>query len=255
MSTPIPYDLATRTLAGETVVVLYQLDLNPIGVNDIYNFTQNVNDGSQTSGGAYTGNQISFLGQQFTGIDLEVSGFEWSGTGAAPQPTVTFSNVNRYMSGLVVSANDLIGARLVRYRTFARYLDGASDASQQATSYQTDIFTVAQKTKHDKRQIEFRLKSVIDQQGRMLPRRLVLRDTCGLRYRRWNPIANSGSGAWDYTLAMCPYVGSPMYDVNGNPVGSPLLDRASQKFATCCKVRYGAGPYPFGGFPGVDATH
>lgn len=241
--TTTPMTAATQALSGETIISLYQLDLTVLGEPSVIYFTKEMHN---VTGTGY----VSFMGRQYTSFDVEVSGFEWSGMGPMPQPTVSLSNVNLFMSGLILQYSDLIGATLSRLRTFARYLDDGSDASAASTSYMLDVFVVTQKTMHNKKQVEFRLSSALDQTGRELPNRLVLRDICGFRYRNWNPALGGGAGGFDYSKAVCPYTGGSSYDANGNSTTGPN-DRCSKHFATGCKPRFGAGPYPMGAYPGV----
>lgn len=234
------YSESAQAISGEEIVFLFQIDLNPIGVNSILFFCKNPLDST-------TNALVSFLGQPYEGIDVEAGGFDWAGSGASSQPTLRISNVGTFASGLLIQYGNLIGATVNRVRTFGRFLDGHSDAAIASTSYQIESFRVEQKNSHNKVFAELRLASVIDQEGRMLPARRVLRDTCLWRYRGYVADTNS----WDYSKATCPYVMENYFDVNGNVSQGKVQDLPSKRFDTCCKPRFGAGPYPFGGFRGV----
>lgn len=235
---------ATQQLGGETVVFLYQLDLTPIGEPSVLYFTREM-------GGIGGSTVISFGGTIYEFVDIDASGFEWTGVGSNPQPRLRLSNVTSFASGLLLQYGDLIGASLHRIRTFARFLDGGSDAAYSGTAglgYTMESYRIDQKVTHNKVFIELALASAMDQEGRMLPMWTALRDTCRFRYRIWN----APTGSYDYSRATCPYTGGGAFDINGNPV-TPDLDRASLKDETCCVQRFGAGnPRPFGGFKGMS---
>jgi lambda family phage minor tail protein L len=238
------YTESAQASGGEQIVILYQVDLNPLGVNEILCFCKHTSD-------PVTGMLISFLGQTYEGVDVDSDGLEWAGAGASPQPTIRISNVGTFASGLLVQYGNLIGATVTRIRTYGRFLDGHSDAAVAASQYQVESFRVEQKIAHNKVFVQLRLASVIDQEGRMLPQMRILRDTCQWRYRGYN----ANTGAWDYSKATCPYTAEGYFDINGNGVGSMEQDLPSKRFDTCCKPRYsGIGPYPFGGFRGVNAS-
>jgi lambda family phage minor tail protein L len=235
------YTESAQAAGGEAVVILYQIDLNPIGTNEILCFCKHGTDPTSSQ-------LVSFLGQSYEGVDVDGGGFEWAGTGASPQPILRLGNVGSFASGLLLQYGNLIGATVTRIRTYSRFLDGHSDAAIAASQYQVESFRVEQKNAHNKVFAELRLASVIDQEGRMLPAMRVLRDTCQWRYRGYN----ADTGTWDYSKASCPYVLENYYDVNGNFVLSKTQDVPSKRFDTCCKPRYNSvGPYPFGGFRGV----
>lgn len=237
---------AAQALDGETPIMLFQLDLTPLGeVGTVLYFCNYGMD-------PLTHALVSFGGVSYEGIDVDASGFELTGQGAIPQPTLRISNVNSFASGLLLQYGNLIGANVNRVRTFARYLDGHTDASLVYGAnppYQLDTYRVEQKIAHNKVFAELRLASPIDQEGQMLPKHRVLRDTCGSRYRGYVAATDS----FDYSKATCPFAADVFFDINGNIISNRSGDTPSKKFATCCKPRFPtATAYPFGGFPGVQ---
>lgn len=232
---------AAAALGGEAVISLYEVDLNPIRVNSILRFCSHANAAGNAN--------VVFLGNTYQTLDVEAAGFEWTSQGPIPQPTLKLSNVTNIISSLLRDYRDLIGARVTRIRTFARYLADGADATLASQSYTTDIYSIERKTAHNKQYVEWRLSAAMDQEGRMLPNRLILRDSCQWRYRRWN------GTAWDYSQATCPYTGGAMFDMNGAPTGDPTRDVCSKRVATGCRVRFnsvGQDVLPFGGFPSVS---
>lgn len=216
-------------------VTFYQLDLTDLGANTILYFTPtNIN-----------GDPITWKGNTYTYVDVEAEGFEWSGTGPIPQPTLRVTNVNYVFSSLVRDYDDLIGATLTRRRTFRSFIDGADTA---ATDFEfpVDIYVVDRKTLHNKRIVEWQLASAIDQKGVTLPGRQVLRDTCTHVYRSYN----AATGTFDYSEATCPYTGTSYFDLSES-VTSMSRDVCSKSLAGCRK-RFGQnGNLPTRAFPGV----
>lgn len=227
-----------QSLEMDNIVTLYQIDTTPIGGDAIFYFTKRMRET----------NYISFGGIQYAAIDISATGFLWDGNGAFPTPTIQVSNVANLLTAIVIELKDLCGAKFTRIRTFEQYLDdGANPDSTQM--FAPDIYTIEQKTKHNKVYIEWQLSSILDQSGRQLPGRTILRDVCTHTYRIWN----ATTGTFDYTNASCPYSGSACYDENDKAVSASLDDCGRR--LTSCKLRFGAnGQLPTRAFPGVART-
>lgn len=224
--------LASQSLEPGDLVQLYIIDLSPIGVNEQWPFCP-------------TGN-CTFRGISFVKADVEAEGFEWSGQGTAPQPRLRMTNATRLISAELTAHEDLIGARLTRFRTYKQFLDDGASPNPDAM-FSPDHYVFEQLSGENKFQVEWVLSAAMDQQGRMIPGRVIVRDFCLWRYRIWNPT----TGAFDDSKAQCPYKGTASFDAKGNPT-TPDKDRPGRTLATCCKPRFGENAeYPFGGFPGV----
>lgn len=227
-----------QSLEMGNVVVLFQLDTTVIGGTETFCFTKRMRENGP----------ISFGGVIYNPIDIEASGFLWNGNGSFPTPTLQVSNVANLLTAVVIELKDLCGAKLTRIRTFETYLDDGATPDPTAT-FQPDIYTVEQKTKHNKVFIEWQLSSIIDQTGRQLPGRTMLRDVCTHTYRIYNAATNS----FDYVNASCPYTAAASFDENDNPVISSS-DKCGRRL-TSCKKRFGAnGQLPTRAFPGIART-
>ncbi|ACL61762.1 phage minor tail protein L [Methylobacterium nodulans] len=228
---------AGQSLTPGDLVALFIIDLSPLRVNQQFAFTS---EADRARG------PLKFRGITYTPLDVKAEGFELTGQGAMPQPKISVSNATRLMSSATLLYQDLIGAKLIRTRTYAQFLDDGETPDPEA-AYTQDIYRFEQKTEHSKHQIVWNLAADMDQEGRELPGRLVIRDICLWPYRRWDEDAQ----AFDYSHVKCPYNGAQCYDRFGNPT-TPDKDEPSRHVATCCKVRFGAdAQLPFGGFPGV----
>ena len=187
---------------------------------------------------------VTFGGITYTPIDIEATGFEWSGSSAFPNPTLRMSNVTQLASALVISYGDLIGATVTRIRTFDQYLDdGATPDPLQM--FQPDVYQVEQKTKHTRTSIEWKLSASIDQQGVMIPGFPLVRDYCNHVFRFYD----AANDVMKYERATCPYTG-PYFDISNNSTTNPAQD-ACPKTLTGCRARFGTDPLPFKGVPGL----
>jgi lambda family phage minor tail protein L len=181
---------------------------------------------------------IVWQGQTYQMIPIEADGFELSGD-KFPRPKLRVANIQGIFSSIVNSYYDLIGAKIIRKRTTARYLDaanfvGGNPNANPAEHYPDDIFYIRRKTNENQLLIEFELGSSLDLSGVMLPQGVVLANTCRFKYR--------GEG--------CQYSGGPVANSNDGPTSNPALDDCSRTVKGC-KLRFGAnGELPFGGYPG-----
>lgn len=226
----------SQKLEPSAIVSLFKLDTMKLGGPVLY-FTMSSRVG---------GSKIVFGGITYEPIDIEFEGLEMTGVGSLPTPKVRLANNNNIVQALVNSYGDLNGSELVRIRTYARFLDGEPDADPLAY-FGPDRFRVERMSEDTPEQVEWELSTAIDQEDKMIPGRTIIAGTCLWRYREWNPIA----GAFDYSMAQCPYTGSQSYDINDQPV-TAALDKPSRRLS-CCRTRFGANnPLPFGGFPGAS---
>lgn len=220
---------ASQHLEVGDLVSLYTIDVSPLGVPNMWHFTN--------------GTECAFRGTSYVSADIETEGFEWNGQGAMPQPKISVANATRMLSSITAQFNDLVGAKLIRLRTLRKYLDGEASANP-AEVYAADIYTFEQKVAHDKNVMEWTLSAAMDQQGKMIPGRKVIRDVCLWRYRRW-----TGS-AFDYSKVQCPYAGAAYFDKNG--LATTADQDACGRHVSDCKLRFGNNAeLPHGGFPGV----
>lgn len=226
-------EMQVQRLEMDALVEMFQLDATGLG-GDIYYFTASSNDYDV----------VVFDGIEYTPVEIEASGFEWSGKGAWPTPHIKINNNNLVMTALVITYQDLLGAYLTRIRTFRQFLDDG-DTPDPTQIFPLDIYRVERKVSQNKNFIEWELSAAVDQQGRMIPGRQVLRDACTHIYRSYV------NGAFDYTKASCPYTGTALFDVNDNSTLDPRKDICGKRLSSC-KARFGqTATLPTRAFPGV----
>lgn len=225
---------ASQSLEPGVMVVMYELDLTDLG-GSILRFASTVD----------LNQPIYFGGERYMPIEIEARGFEWNGQGTLPTPTLRISNAEYIASSVAREYNDLLGATVTRIRTFSQFLDNGVDPDPGAR-FADDIYKIEQKKTQNKVFIEWELSASLDQQGRMLPGRQVLRDACTHAYRHYN----SDKMAFDYSKATCPYSGKNCFDESGQAV-TEELDRCGMKISDCRK-RFGQhAELPTRAFPGL----
>jgi lambda family phage minor tail protein L len=226
----------SQSFSPDDLVVLFELDATSIG-GSILRFTSS----------AWEDKEIKFDANTYSPVPVEAEGFEWNGRGTFPTPTLRISNVNKVASAAVIDYEDLLGATVKRIRTFRQFLDDGASPDTTAT-FPIDIYKVERKTAHNKVFIEWELSSAIDQEGRKLPARQVLRDACTHRYRTWN------GSTFNYTDVTCPYVGTALFDEIGtslDPTTEQAKDRCGKKLSDC-RLRFTEhGKLPTRAFPGL----
>lgn len=153
-----------QLMATDPLVELFELDCSQIG-GVVYRFTPMTNNNLT---------EIQFAGQVWQPVPIQSDGFSYSGVDAPAKPTLTISNVLMQLMSPVISLNDLVGAKLTRYRTFERFLSTGS--SPDATAYlPKDVFYISKKIVQNKINIQWELTSALDRSNAHIPRRLFLR--------------------------------------------------------------------------------
>lgn len=186
---------------------------------------------------------LRWRGNDYAALPIEAEGFEVSGKGPYARPRIRISNALGLGTAMNKQFNDLLGAKVTRWRTFSRYLDQGVTPDPNA-HLPVDIYYVDMKSRQNKAEVEWELASILDQQGMMLPGRQVLKHGCQLQYRVWD------GSTFRYDNVSCPYVGSQYFDETDTPVTGPASDRCSQQLSGCLK-RFPGTRVPFGGFPMV----
>jgi lambda family phage minor tail protein L len=216
-------------------VILYELDATSIG-GPLYRFTANLK---------LVGQPVVWQGNTYIPWAIKEEGFEWSGQGTIPRPTLAVSNYQSLISGLILTYADLVGAKVTRKMTLVKYLDavnfpgGVNPTADPNAYWPDEIFFVNRKINEDKNSVTFELVSSFDLEGVKLPRRYVVQNVC----------------LWKYRSAECGYAGGPVATTDDVPTSDPNLDDCGLRVSSC-KLRFGAtSPLPFGGFPSVGLTN
>jgi len=184
---------------------------------------------------------IWWQGQQYDAWPMEAQDFTRTG-GQQPRPILSVGNVNGSISALCMHFQDMIGARVIRRRTFAKYLDAANFPGGNANAdplqeMPPEVWAIDRKASEDDQTVSFELASPLDFGDAQLPGRQIIASRCG-----W--ITRGG-----YRGPYCGYAGPPVADADDQPTSDITRDRCSGRVAGC-KLRFGANnPLPYGGFP------
>lgn len=224
-----------QRLEREPRIYLYEIDATKYG-DGILRFTPMV-DGTDTF-------QVWFAGVQYLRLPITAEGFEWSGTGTAPRPTLSLTAEDLSLLGMINRKQDLVGCPVKRIQTHRKYLDDGVAANPSAV-YPVDSYVIERKASQKRRLLAFELSTPMDQQGKKLPARQVIRDTCLHRFRYWS------GGKWNYNGVTCPYAGAAMYEPNGSPTADPTKAKCGKRIKDCT-IHFGQdATLPMFAFPGV----
>lgn len=234
MTTPETITSEIQRLEPSAIVELFEMDATNFG-GEVLRFHAGTNGLRQN---------LVWQGSAYTAFPIESSGFDVSGNGQLPRPKLRVANVTGAITFLTLEYDDLLGAKITRRRTLAKYLDavnfpgGTNPSADPDAEFASDIFFVDRKVSETRDVVEFELAAAFDVAGVQLPRRQIIQNVC----------------TWRYRGGECGYTGTNYFDANDAPVGSAGLDVCGKRLASC-EARFGANnPLPFGSFPAAGLT-
>ena len=237
MSVPVS---ELQKLAPSAIIELFEIHLVTAihGANTVFRFHSGTN--------AINNGNIVWAGNTYIAFPIEATGFEYNGNGQLPRPKLVVSNILRYVTSLLLAVNDtspgndLNGAKFIRIRTLARYLDAANFTGGNANADPTaefprEIYYLDRKVTESREFVEWELAAAFDLVGVRAPKRQCIANLC----------------QWVYRSAECTYTAGAFFDANNNSVGSAASDVCGKRL-TSCATRFGVyAQLPFGSFPGV----
>lgn len=188
---------------------------------------------------------IWWQGNEYSPWPIEGKGFARTGQGQQPAPRLSVGNVDGTISAICLYTQDMVGAKVRRRRTLARFLDArnfpeGNPEADPTEELPVEEWFVEQKAAETNETVEFELASALDFNGVQLPRRQIVANVC-----MWLMIGG-------YRGPQCGYTGAAMFDRDDNPVADPSLDKCGGRLSSC-KCRFGANnSLPFGAFPAAD---
>ena len=224
-----PLSQEIQRVAPSAIIEVYELHLSRRlhGTGAVYSFHAGVNMKAQA--------QSIYWGQrEYTALPIEAEGFEYNGQGQLPRPKLRISNQFGLVSALLLvvnnpstgtPGNDLIGAKLVRRRTLARYVDDRNfpddwnpyGVPDPTAEFPSEVYYISRKTAETRDLVEFELAASFDLAGVRAPRRLCIANMCN----------------WVYRSAECGYTGDAYFNDNDQPVSSAAQDVCSKRLAAC----------------------
>lgn len=221
---------AITQLEQDVLLELFDIDFTKFG-GDVYHFCNQTNE---------LGQPIVWQGVTYLPYPISADGFELKNTGASNRPNITLSNLYGLVTAVVEDYQGGVGAVVTRRQVYAQHLDAANfakgnpnaDPNQQLVSR----YVIERYSSLNSQSATFELAVPSETDGVMLPRRIIVANTCGWTYR--------GDG--------CGYTGHAVADEFDKPTDDPEKDKCS-KCLQGCRARFGKkAVLPFGGFVGVD---
>lgn len=214
-----------QKLEPGSLVELFELDATEIG-GEWLRFHNNDNTGI-----------IYWQGNEYDPWPLECEGFARTSS-QPPMPKMRVGNLEGSISNLCATFGDMLGSRVIRRRTFARYLDatnfpGGNPSANPDQEFTPEIWYVERKAFEDHFMVEFELASAMELNGVMLPRRQIIANMCPSSYRS----------------ADCGYTGPPVATLLDAPTSDLTLDRCSKRLGSCKLRVWPNDVLGFGGFP------
>jgi lambda family phage minor tail protein L len=185
---------------------------------------------------------VIWRGNKYFPAPIHAEGFEVTSRGTLPQPTLSIASQSKdgidqisLLRHEIRSFGDIVGAKVTRRKTYAKYLDkenfspseiSSKDLQQLPDEYEPDpyaemapdIYFIERKINENKMILSYQLSSVLDLEGYKLPKRVIISDKCMWQYR--------GIGCW-YQHPTGLEV-SPSHNIeDGSDV--PLLQKAELK--------------------------
>lgn len=225
----------SQRLQQEPRVEMFEIDATALG-QSILRFSPAV-DGENW--------KVQMGGNVYQRLSISAEGFEYDGTGTAPRPTLSLVAQDMVFLSLIVNSDDLVGCPVRRIRTYRKYLDDGASPNPSAV-FPIDHYVINRKSKQVRKELQFELATPMEQAGKRIPSKQVIRDTCLHKFRYW------ANGMWNYSGVTCPYAGEAMYDSSGKPTNDPKKARCGKKVSDC-SVHFGKNAtLPMFAFPGVD---
>lgn len=116
MTTPETITSEIQKLEPSAIIELFEMDATAFG-GDLLRFHAGTNGLRQN---------LVWQGNTYTAFPIKASGFDMSGNGQLPRPKLQVANVTGAITLLVLTYDDLLGAKITRKRTLAKYLDAVN---------------------------------------------------------------------------------------------------------------------------------
>jgi len=223
MTVPAKIASDVQKSATDAWTELFTLDLSPLRGGYRY-FTAATTE---------AGGQVYYGGQAYEALPLATRNFKLSSKETS-EPEIEVSNIQGTLAADMAAYKNFIGAKLTRKRTFRKYLDDGS--APDSAAYVRDKWIVNYIKNRDKQSITWALRSPLTQKI-MIPKRLVVRDTCTLVYRYYY------NGDFVYVAPAdggCPYAGASYWKQDGTPTENPAEDQCGFKVEDC-ELRFPTG--------------
>jgi lambda family phage minor tail protein L len=204
-------------VAPSAVVTLYEIDLEDLLIDESMPYLETTLAGEAVfrfhNNLKLTKQKIYWKGEEYHPLPISVEGFDSSTRSSTPTPRMSMmsnekedqQSMFKDFKTMVRKLDDLIGAKVTRVRTFAKYLDlknfydiqpgggrvtlgddtliPEGFAPDPLAEFPREVFFINRKSVESKNGLEFELGSFIDFENLKLPMRLVISRYCQFQYR------------------------------------------------------------------------
>lgn len=191
-------DIQLQSLSPDAEVELFEFRVFPDDPSstEVYFF----HNGTNRLGGS-----VVFDGDTYARYAVEVSGYDKETTGVIPRVRARFSNTQRLFTALALNFNDMLGAQLLRRRTYVRFLDavnfpgGVNPTADPTQQLPIDVHYLNRKVHESKDLVDLEFTALTDMEGHYIPRRTMQVNNCQFAYR--DSVTCGHTGAPLYTKA------------------------------------------------------
>jgi lambda family phage minor tail protein L len=220
-------------LTHDAIIELFVIDATVLG-GTVMHLHAGTNKLSQS---------VVWQGQAYDPFPIVAEGFERNSSGPFPRPTLKVSNVYGLVGALVRDLKGLKGAKVIRKRTLAKFLDAVNfpgavnPTADPSAHYPDDMWFIDRRASADRSVVVFELASPMDVAGVMLPRRQVLANVC----------------VWAYRGADCGYTGPAVAKADDTFTSVLAQDACGHRLSSCRLRTWPNNELPFSGFPGAGS--
>lgn len=173
-----------------TLLSLFELDARSVNGSRLY-FHAGVN-------GRYE--PVVFDGIEYTPFPIEITDVEIDGKGTLPRIKIMASNINGILSLILSEASNLIGAKIIRRKVYARYIDDVNwpygnnpyGSADPTAAYADEIFHINRKVRENRDVVEFEGVTPLELDNVMLPNRTMHANICAFKYRHQKTCGYNG---------------------------------------------------------------
>ena len=174
---------ATQEINPGAIVELFTLTLDSTlhGASTVYRFHNGANLNSN--------GKVVWNGNQYERFPIQCEGFEFSGRGTLPRPTISISNILGTITAIMQNVNettvgnDSNGTKLVKIRTLVRFLDAVNfpgntnphGTPDPTAEFPQEIYFLDRKISENRGIVQWEAISALDLVNVKLPKRIATR--------------------------------------------------------------------------------
>ncbi len=190
------------SIGPDAVICLYEIDFRNIqsnfemlkdlhqiniGAEPVYRFCPMINGT----------NPIVWQGKEYQPLPIQGDEFESASDGQLPRPKLRIANPEGLFSKIVHSNKDFANCKVIRRKTFARFLDDVNFQNRNLNDegknpfgkadpnahFRDEVYFISKKIVENKNEISFELVSALELEDSYVPARVVLANYCNWTYR------------------------------------------------------------------------